>query len=269
MEIAGGPMIPEIFQEGLESLQQQYGADSLDRVRQFLDCGASKAGRNPFQKGARYVFPFLDTCPWLDFASYPLIKTGSVALQDNHAAIKGEILARIQRGPLGYYESSGPTNSKWRSLYLIKNGITDEELADDFPVSKALIERHFRSCLYPLGEVFFSALLPGAHISRHCDITNFFICLHFGVVVPAHCGLRVAGETRIFGENEVYLFDHSYEHDAWNRSDSVRINLLFDVWHPDISLVEREALTFCFQKLRQEISEVNSASTENRASSTR
>ena len=32
-----------------------------------------------------------------------------------------------------------------------------------------------------------------------------------------------------------YVFDDSFEHEAWHHGDSTRIVLIFDIWHPDFS----------------------------------
>ena len=43
----------------------------------------------------------------------------------------------------------------------------------------------------------------------------------------------------------MFLFDDSFEHEAWNDSASAsRINLIIDVWHPDLSPAEIEMLEF-------------------------
>lgn len=35
---------------------------------------------------------------------------------------------------------------------------------------------------------------------------------------------------------QVVVFDDSFEHEAWNRHDSMsRLVLVFDLWHPDLS----------------------------------
>jgi len=38
------------------------------------------------------------------------------------------------------------------------------------------------------------------------------------------------------------VFDDTIEHEACNPSDRLRIVLIFDVWHPGLSPVEREAV---------------------------
>ena len=39
-----------------------------------------------------------------------------------------------------------------------------------------------------------------------------------------------------------FVFDDTIEHEAANPSDQLRVVLIFDVWHPDLSPVERDAV---------------------------
>ena len=41
---------------------------------------------------------------------------------------------------------------------------------------------------------------------------------------------------------EAIVFDDTIEHEAMNGSDALRVVLIFDVWHPDLSAAEREAV---------------------------
>jgi len=38
------------------------------------------------------------------------------------------------------------------------------------------------------------------------------------------------------------VFDDTIEHEAMNPSDQLRVVFIFDVWHPDLSGVERDAI---------------------------
>ena len=38
------------------------------------------------------------------------------------------------------------------------------------------------------------------------------------------------------------MFDDTYEHEAWNRSSRTRVVLIFDLWHPLLTEVERAAV---------------------------
>ena len=72
------------------------------------------------------------------------------------------------------------------------------------------------------------------------------------------CEMRVDREVRPWVENEVscYLciaiileavvFDDSFEHEVWNLSEETRVVLLIDVWHPDLTPFEIQALQFMF-----------------------
>jgi len=45
---------------------------------------------------------------------------------------------------------------------------------------------------------------------------------------------------------EAFAFDDTIEHEAWNRSDQMRIVLIFDVWNPHLSEAEQDQLTRLF-----------------------
>jgi aspartyl/asparaginyl beta-hydroxylase (cupin superfamily) len=61
--------------------------------------------------------------------------------------------------------------------------------------------------------------------------------------VPDQCGLRVGNEVRPWREGELLIFDDSIEHEAWNRSNEIRVVLLFDIWRPELSQDERTLLS--------------------------
>jgi aspartyl/asparaginyl beta-hydroxylase (cupin superfamily) len=67
------------------------------------------------------------------------------------------------------------------------------------------------------------------------------------LIVPDGCRLRVGAEVRDVRAGEVLLFDDSIEHEAWNDSDAPRAILLFEVWRPELTEAERQALTVMFE----------------------
>ena len=38
------------------------------------------------------------------------------------------------------------------------------------------------------------------------------------------------------------MFDDTYEHEAWNRSEETRVILIFDIWNPYMTEPERVAI---------------------------
>ena len=93
----------------------------------------------------------------------------------------------------------------------------------------------------------FSILQAGTHITAHYGPTNCRIRCHLPLFVPKGCLLCVNGERRKWKEGELLLFDDSFLHEAWHRgTDGERVVLMLDLWHPELTMVEREALAFVF-----------------------
>jgi aspartyl/asparaginyl beta-hydroxylase (cupin superfamily) len=52
----------------------------------------------------------------------------------------------------------------------------------------------------------------------------------------------VGGTTREPVEGKAWAFDDTIEHEAWNDSDAPRAILIFDIWNPFLTEVEREMI---------------------------
>ena len=88
----------------------------------------------------------------------------------------------------------------------------------------------------------FSALNPHARIPPHVGPMNGILRAHLGLVVPQGCYIRVGPDERSWEEGKVMVFDDSFEHEVFNHSDSVRIVLFMNFWHPCFSEQEIKAL---------------------------
>jgi aspartyl/asparaginyl beta-hydroxylase (cupin superfamily) len=74
-------------------------------------------------------------------------------------------------------------------------------------------------------------------------VTNARLTVHLPLIVPpGGCWFRVGNETREWKEGEAWVFDDTIEHEAYNPTDQTRVILIFDVWNPHLSAVEREAI---------------------------
>jgi aspartate beta-hydroxylase len=85
---------------------------------------------------------------------------------------------------------------------------------------------------------FFSALAPGTHIVPHNGPTNKKLRVHLALCGTAGSRLRVGGEVREWSEGGVFIFDDSFEHEAWHDGEETRVVLIIDLWHPDLSDAE-------------------------------
>jgi aspartyl/asparaginyl beta-hydroxylase (cupin superfamily) len=71
-------------------------------------------------------------------------------------------------------------------------------------------------------------------------VTNARLTVHLPLIVPPGCRFRVGGETREVRAGSAWVFDDTIEHEAWNDSDSARAILIFDVWNPQLTPLERD-----------------------------
>jgi aspartyl/asparaginyl beta-hydroxylase (cupin superfamily) len=89
----------------------------------------------------------------------------------------------------------------------------------------------------------FSLLKPKTSIPPHTGVSNVRLVTHVPLIVPPGCGFRVGNETREWLPGKAWVFDDTIEHEAWNRSDQLRVVLIFDIWHPQLSQAERNMIT--------------------------
>ena len=85
---------------------------------------------------------------------------------------------------------------------------------------------------------------PGVHVWPHCGPTNCRLRAHLGLVVPTVGPLiRVGDDVRTWKEGEFIVFDDSFEHEVWHNGSSLRLVLIVDMWHPDLTAEEKATLS--------------------------
>ena len=89
---------------------------------------------------------------------------------------------------------------------------------------------------------FFSILDANTRIPAHVGVTNTRCTVHVPLVIPPDCGFRVGATTREWVPGQAWVFDDTINHEAWNLSDTPRAILIFDVWNPLLTAVERDMI---------------------------
>lgn len=92
--------------------------------------------------------------------------------------------------------------------------------------------------IYSIPEIIscdFSFMEPNTHILPHKGYTKMVLRCHLPLIVPCEekCAIRVGEETHVWKEGELVVFDDSFEHEAWNKSDEKRVVLMFDIPNPN------------------------------------
>jgi aspartyl/asparaginyl beta-hydroxylase (cupin superfamily) len=134
-------------------------------------------------------------------------------------------------------------NPDWTAIHLWRNGERVEANARHCPRTLELLERLPQPQVRGAGpNAMFSLLAPHTAIPPHVGVSNARLVCHLPLVVPEGCWFRVGGETRFWKRGEAFVFDDTIEHEALNPSNELRVVFIFDIWHPDLSTVERDAV---------------------------
>lgn len=130
-----------------------------------------------------------------------------------------------------------PLDKGWRTLALLRDGVWKARAASEATEALALLDRLDP---YP-GDAMYSVLLPQTRIPAHHGLTNLALTLHLPLLADPGACLTVNGETRDWMIGRPLLFDDTFSHAAENPSNrSLRVVFLVDLWHPDLSPVERD-----------------------------
>lgn len=93
-------------------------------------------------------------------------------------------------------------------------------------------------------KIKYSVIHPGVHVWPHCGPTNCRIRAHLGLIVPEDGPrIRVANETREWKLGEFIVFDDSFDHEVWHDGVSLRLVLIVDMWHPELSQHQKRTLS--------------------------
>lgn len=240
----------------VERQTAQWGRDDM---RRFMRAAAVFLGRetctppNPHQAPKYFYFPGLPDGPYHD----PFLHPWTQSLVDAWETIRDEGLQLLRTaGALedfmgfkpgeqteGYVSGTGPKPA-WDAFFFYRHGKTYAENHQCAPKTAALLQAaelcHIRG---QAPEVCFSVLQPGTHLLPHYGVTNARLVMHLPLIVPPDCALNVLDEgAHHWREGEPMMFDDSFQHEAWNRSDRPRMILLMDCWNPHLTPVERVAV---------------------------
>ena len=97
------------------------------------------------------------------------------------------------------------------------------------PQTTALLEK-----IPHLYQAFFSILDPGKSIPAHCGDYLGYLRYHLALVVPENNppSMRVKDTVHTWQEGKSILFDDSWNHEVYNKSDGLRVVLIVDFLRP-------------------------------------
>ncbi len=246
-------------QAQMADLIARHGVNDLARV---IECVKINATRSfpplpPLQEPQTFFFPGLDDKPWYDPDQYEETRWATGLIKDAFTAIRDEFQREVRSEDLIPYEEQveearelrergNETGvllpaEQWGTFSLVLGGQLVEENCRRCPETKKLVDE-LGDLMGIGGALFFSVLGPQAKIPAHHGMSNMRLTCHMGIEVPPDCAIRVGDEVRTWKEGECILFEDTFEHEVWNRSNKRRVCLMLDLWNPKLTPVEREAL---------------------------
>jgi aspartate beta-hydroxylase len=247
----------QLFDAVLAPLRERYGAAELSRVE---DCLAIYLGEKPAalpdprQQPKFLYFPGIPSQPYYPRERFPWLdelESNTEVIRDELRAVLSEpqvlesfLLTDSPQDAADLLRSSGTGAAAWDAYFFHRHGERYDAHAARCPRTAALLDS------LPLArvrehspETLFSVLRPGSHILPHRGVTNTRLVTHLPLIVPPDCALRVGGEIHVWQEGHCVSFDDTFEHEAWNHSGETRVMLILDIWNPDLTAIEREAVT--------------------------
>lgn len=249
--------------EALADLRGRFGAAELKRVDRAAAGYLRReqhAPPNPHQAPKFFFFPGLPDGPYHDPYLHPWthtlvdawqqIREEAQALLHTEGALEDFLGFKAGQSTEGYLGGAGPKPA-WDAFFFYRHGQVYESNHQRAPKTSALLKA--ADLCHVAGqapEVCFSVLQPGTHLMPHYGVTNTRLVMHLPLIVPPDCALNVLGEgVHEWREGVPMMFDDSFQHEAWNRSDRPRMILLMDCWNPHLSAIEREATRHLIEQI--------------------
>jgi aspartyl/asparaginyl beta-hydroxylase (cupin superfamily) len=196
------------------------------------------------------LFPYLRNYEFFERESFPWL-AGVEAATD---AIREELVAALSADQSGIepyiaFDQGLPLRQwqelnhsrRWSAYFLWNQGRAEEAHIKRCPRTAAVLATVPQVDIPGRGPTaFFSILEAHTKIPAHTGVTNTRVTVHLPLIVPPGCGFRVGGETREWRVGTGWVFDDTIEHEAWNESDAPRAILIFDVWNPELTALERD-----------------------------
>lgn len=183
--------------------------------------------------------PGLTALPWHEPCEFSWVTPVEAAFHE----INRELL-KLQAEQINMHPEAGKlaTAGEWRRFDLLKFGIAMPEAQSRCPATiKALMSMPE---IAEYGAAYFAIAYPGTSIRPHYGPHNARLRAHLGLRVPPDCWLDVASDRRRWTEGKCIIFDDTFIHSVGNDGPGERVVLIFDVWHPELSQVECEALAY-------------------------
>ena len=242
-------LLAAAIEERLAGIRDRHGGGSYRRVDRCLELLTGKRTRYNPEPTFTY-FPEIPAVEFFERADFPWLDAIEAAAEQIRTELTTVLVSdRAGLEPYIAYPEGVPLDRwkelnksrKWSAYFLWNQGTAQPAHLARCPRTAAVLKGAPQCDVAGHGPTaFFSLLDAGTHIPPHTGVTNTRLTVHLPLIVPPECVFRVGSETREWVPGKAWVFDDTIEHEAWNRSDSPRAVLIFDIWNPFLSEAERD-----------------------------
>ena len=242
----------QIMRRAMAAAERSATPDEAERIARFRS-NALRTTRVYHSEPTHFHFPGLVEREFHPRSGFGWLAEIEAATDDIRAefeavasAERAELVPYVQYASHEALRQWQPLNHNrdWTAIHLWRNGERVEANARHCPRTMALLDQIDQPRIAGASpNAMFSLLAPGISIPSHTGVNNSRLVCHLPLVVPDGCWFRVGAERRHWRVGEAFVFDDTIEHEAANPSTELRVVLIVDLWHPGLSLVERDAVT--------------------------
>ncbi|MBB6094585.1 aspartyl/asparaginyl beta-hydroxylase (cupin superfamily) [Povalibacter uvarum] len=243
--------LSEYIRDHVTDARGQCSGSEQRRIDAFIDT-TLRVRKRYHQNPSDYLYPGLPSIEFYDREEFPWIEE----FEAQTPAFQRELDAIVREDQAGFapyihYDDHLPLDQwrelnhspRWSAFHFFDRGKPIEDHCARAPaIMQTLAKLPQPQVRMRSPAAMFSVLQPKTRIPAHTGVANFRLVVHLPLIVPAHCGFRVGGETREWRVGQAWVFDDTIEHEAWNDSDQIRIIFICDVWNPRLSPEERTAI---------------------------
>lgn len=229
-------------------LRDQYTIDDLTKIFKFCkyannEMALPTATKHMHEPCEEYI-DGLKAMPWWEKSQFEWVS----GLEKNSTEIVNELInAELKHMFISDSKYQQTMGTGWTAFRLQRFGQWNAENCALFPKTVEIL----KSLRIPLAMrgVMFAKQLPRTGVQPHSDGRNFILTAHLGLKIPQDyesCWMKVGGIKKSWKQNEVIILDTSFVHETMNDTNEDRYVLILDFWHPDLTLVERQALAYIY-----------------------
>lgn len=186
--------------------------------------------------------------PWFDVSDFPWIAD----IEKDWQLIVAELQPLLaHREHLPNFQDLSPeqrtitTDDGWKTIFFWAYGLKTFGNCKRCPETAKILKR-----IPGMKTAMFSIFAPRKRIPVHRGPFKGVLRYHLALVVPEPaeaCGIRVGDEVRHWEPGKSLVFDDTFDHEAWNDTDDVRVVLFVDFIRPmrfPASLINRLMIFF-------------------------